>query len=74
MANPPRSPSKLNSSRNRALDIGTERSGFPDGIPYDGAAGVPTEHAGGKHVPNVKHDGSAWPTPDARPADPKPFK
>lgn len=38
---PPKSPGALRSSRNRALEIGTERSGFQGGVGYDAAAGVP---------------------------------
>lgn len=38
---PTRSPTSLNTPRNRALDIGTQRSGFPDVLPYDPHAGAP---------------------------------
>lgn len=38
---PPPSPGTLRSSRNRALEIGTDRAGFQGGVAYDAAAGVP---------------------------------
>ncbi len=38
---PPPSPGPLRSSRKRALEIGTERSGFQGGVGYDANAGVP---------------------------------
>lgn len=38
---PPPSPGTLRSSRKRALEIGTERSGFAGAVGYDAAAGVP---------------------------------
>ncbi len=38
---PPPSPGGLRSSRKRALEIGTERSGFQGGVEYDARAGVP---------------------------------
>lgn len=38
---PPPSPGGLRSSRTRALEIGTERSGFQGGVGYDAHAGVP---------------------------------
>ncbi len=38
---PPRSPGSLRSSRNRALEIGTDRAGFQGGVEYDAHAGVP---------------------------------
>ena len=38
---PPPSPGDLRSPRNRALEIGTERAGFGDQMPYDTQAGVP---------------------------------
>lgn len=38
---PPPSPGALRSSRKRALEIGTERSGFQGVAGYDAAAGVP---------------------------------
>lgn len=74
MANPPRSPTTLTTSRNRALDVGTDRGGFPDSIPYDNQAGVPVSAAGGNHKQNVERNGNAF-TPGAPAApDPKPFK
>jgi hypothetical protein len=72
--NPPRSPTNLTTSRNRALDIGTDRGGFPDDLPYDVKAGAPTAAAGGAYRQNVERAGSAF-TPGAPAApDPKPFK
>lgn len=41
MSAPPRSPTNLTTSRNRALDAGTARSGFPDQADFDHAAGTP---------------------------------
>lgn len=38
---PPRSPTSLATPRNRALDIGTAASGFPDVMQYDAHAGAP---------------------------------
>ncbi len=38
---PPPSPGTLRSSRKRALEIGTERTGFQGVMPYDAQAGVP---------------------------------
>ncbi len=38
---PPPSPGNLRSSRNRALEIGTQRSGFAGAAEYDAQAGVP---------------------------------
>ena len=38
---PPPSPGALRSSRKRALEIGTERSGFQGVAEYDAQAGVP---------------------------------
>lgn len=46
-----RSPTKLGTPRNRALDIGTAPAGFAGGIAYDPKAGVPqgTPGQGGKY-------------------------
>lgn len=38
---PPPSPGALRSSRNRALEIGTQPSGFQGVVEYDAQAGVP---------------------------------
>lgn len=38
---PPPSPGSLRSSRKRALEMGTERSGFQGVVGYDSQAGVP---------------------------------
>lgn len=74
MPTPPRSPTNLRTSRNRALDIGTSRDGFPDSLPYDDKAGVPSSAAGGQYRENVPRDGMP-PNPGPAPAtDPKPFK
>ncbi len=67
----PRSPTGLNTSRNRALDIGTAKDGFPADLPYDPAAGAPTSLPGGSYADNVS--GSIPPADRAVP-DPKPFK
>jgi hypothetical protein len=54
MPSPPRSPTTLNTPRNRALDIGTDKGGFPaDAVPMDHAAGVPSSVAGGTPRDNV---------------------
>lgn len=74
MANPPRSPTNLTTSRNRALDLGTDRGGFPDSLPYDPTAGVPTSVAGGTYRENVPRDGTALTPGTPAAADPKPFK
>lgn len=74
MAKPLRSPTTLNTARNRALDIGTDAGGFPDDAqPMDYAAGVPASVAGGAYRDNVA--GSPFTTAPSGPAsDPKPIK
>lgn len=74
MAKPPRSPTTLNTPRNRALDIGTDKGKFPDDAqPMDHAAGVPASVAGGQYRDNVT--GSPFTNAPNGPApDPKPFK
>lgn len=67
----PRSPTTLNTSRNRALDIGTDKGGFPADLPYDVAGGAPTSIPGGKYADNVS---GAIPSADSAVPDPKPFK
>lgn len=71
MATPPRSPTNLTTSRNRALDIGTDRAGFPASPAYDAAAGTPVgwPGSGGTYERNV--DGVPAPAPVA---SPKPIK
>lgn len=55
MSNAPRSPTNLNTPRNRALDIGTSPNGFPaDAQPMDHEAGVPASVAGGAYRDNVQ--------------------
>ncbi len=46
----PKSPGATRSPRNRALEIGTDKSKFPDDVPYDHAGGAPTEHSGGTYA------------------------
>lgn len=73
MSKAPRSPTALNTPRNRALDIGTNPSGFPDDVPFDHAAGVPASVSGGQHRDNVT--GSPFTNAPTGPApDPKPTK
>jgi len=74
MPSPPRSPTKLNTPRNRALDIGTDRGGFPaDAQPMDHEAGVPTSVAGGSYRDNVS--GSPFTNaPNGAAPDPDPIK
>jgi hypothetical protein len=69
----PRSPTTLNTSRNRALDIGTDKGGFPAEPAYDAAAGTPVgwPGSGGTFKANVD---SAIKPPAPAPADPKPIK
>lgn len=74
MARPPRSPTTLNTPRNRALDVGTSPGGFPDdAVPMDHGAGVPASVAGGQYRDNVA--GSPFtPAPSGAAPDPKPTK
>ena len=74
MSKAPRSPTTLNTPRNRALDIGTSPNGFPpDAVPMDHAAGVPASVAGGTHRDNVS--GSPFTNAPSGPAsDPDPIK
>ena len=69
----PRSPTGLNTSRNRALDIGTDKAGFSPSPPFDAAAGTPVgwPGSGGSYSHNVD---PSIPNPAPKPADPKPFK
>lgn len=63
---PPPSPGTLRSSRKRALEIGTERSGFEGTIPYDATAGVPVGASTGHYVqrpPAVGGPGGSINTP-----------
>lgn len=55
MSKPPPSPGATRTSRNRALEIGTARDGFPADLPYDYAGGFPTgtPGQGGTHRCNV---------------------
>ena len=62
------SPGGLRSSRNRALEIGTEPSGFPPELPYEN--GVPAKDSGGSYKDNV--DGGI-PNPGAE-INPSPFR
>lgn len=73
MVAPPRSPTNLTTSRNRALDVGTDRGGFPSSPPYDAAAGTPVGWPGsaGAYQHNV---GQAVPPPAPAPPNPKPIK
>ena len=74
MAKPPRSPTTLNTPRNRALDIGADAGGFPDdATPMDHKAGVPASSAGGAYQDNVS--GSPFTNaPNGAASDPKPIK
>lgn len=77
MAQPPRSPTTIpGNPRNRALDIGTDRGGFPADVPYDYNAGCPVAAPmSGTHVPNVPRDGTPFTNaPDGAAVDPKPIK
>jgi hypothetical protein len=71
MAKPQPSPGDLRSSRKRALEIGTDASGFPDDLPYDHDGGFPTgtPGQGGTHRDNVTGGGAS-----SLPPQPKPFK
>ena len=71
MSKPPPSPGTTRTSRNRALEIGTSPSGFPDDLPYDYAGGFPagTPGQGGSYNDNVSGT-PAVPLPP----QPKPFK
>lgn len=77
MSKPQRSPTGLpGNPRNHALDIGTSKTGFPDDLPYDNAAGAPTGSPGiGTHTSNVPRDGSPFTNAPTGPAsDPSPIK
>jgi len=73
MAKPTPSPSPggLRSSRNRALEIGTDAGGFPDDLPYDHTGGFPTSSPGqgGTHRDNVSGQPEV-----PMPTQPTPFK
>lgn len=71
MSKPPPSPGTTRTSRNRALEIGTAKNGFPPELPYDYAGGFPagTPGQGGTHRDNVS---GIQPAP--MPAQPKPLK
>ena len=70
----PRSPTTLNTPRNRALDIGTDKGGFPpDAQPMDHTAGVPAAVSGGAYRDNVPTAGHSG-TPNGAATDPSPFK
>lgn len=73
MPKPPRSPTTLNTPRNRALDIGTDAGGFPaDAVPMDHNAGVPASVAGGQYRDIA---GTPFtPAPSGAAADPKSIK
>ena len=73
MPSPPRSPTTLNTPRNRALDIGTDKGGFPaDAVPLNYEQGVPAASAGGTYS---DQQGTPFtPAPGGAAADPKPFK
>lgn len=62
----PTSPGGLRSPRKRALEIGTEPSGFAGGIAYDPTAGVPASASTGHYVelpPQISSSGSPINTP-----------
>lgn len=63
----PKSPGSTRTSRNRALEIGTESSGFGQSMPYE--HGVPAERSGGTYQDNVH--GVVDP---GAPVNPSPFK
>jgi len=46
MSKPQSSPGTTRTSRTRALEIGTNSSGFPDDLPYDVVGGFPSETPG----------------------------
>lgn len=73
MSKAPRSPTTLNTPRNRALDIGTSPNGFPpDAQPMDHEAGCPASVAGGQYR---DQQGSPFtPAPSGPATDPKPIK
>jgi hypothetical protein len=70
---PQKSPSNLDSSRNKALEIGTDKSKFHTDLPYDHTGGFPTGTPGngGSAKDNV---GPGMIDPGPLPTQPKPFK
>ncbi len=71
MSKPMPSPGTTRTSRNRALEIGTAKDGFPADLPYDYAGGFPTGTPG---QGGTFHDNVSGATPAPMPAQPKPFK
>lgn len=67
-----RSPGAGKSSRNQALDIGTDPRGFPTDLPYDSHGGYPlgTPGNGGAFRDNPPGPNPVVPLPP----QPKPFK
>jgi hypothetical protein len=67
---PQPSPGNLRSSRNRALEIGAAREGFPDNAagPYNPQAGTPADAAGGNYGADTAH--TKDPGPPVNPATP----
>lgn len=60
----------LRSPRKRALEIGTDKSKFPDEVPYDHAAGAPSANSGGTYADPT--EGGDKPTAGNGP-NPNPF-
>lgn len=72
MSKPPPSPGNLNSSRKRALEIGTSPQNFPEAKPWDAQAGIPADHPqASPPKDNVTQPGT-HPSPTV--PDPSPFK
>ena len=53
--------------RKRALEIGTDKSKFPDDVPYDNVAGVPQSESGGPYSDTVEPQKPGPGVPDPQP-------
>ena len=73
MSGPSRGPNVPHRTpRLRALEIGTDRAGFDEGVDYDPVAGVPTDVSGGRASTPAASPGA---TPSSTPIpNPSPFK